>query len=279
MRTRRFASMIAVVVLAACTTGASRADSTSPVAAVQPTVEAPASLPPADDLLATGAPTEDAAIAAWASILETYRTTDGGFRYAALASNPADLDRLRTFVAFVGTADTMGWERDHELAFLINAYNALTIASVVELWPVGSVLAVPGFFDARTHRVAGADMTLNHLENERIRARFAEPRIHFVVNCASAGCPWLPPRPVTADNLEAVLDAQTRSFLDRTVRIDDGTAYVSQIFEWFADDFEPAGGVRAFLAAHLDDERAAFVSDHAHTVAFTPYDWAVNARD
>lgn len=275
MNVERFASIAVVVVLASCASAGSNAGA-SPAVHVQP--DAPTTAP-APTFVATAEPSPEAALQAWGAILRTYRTADGGFRYAALAANPADRARLATFVEQVGAADTTGWERDVELAFLVNAYNALTVAAVVELWPIDSVLSVPGFFDARTHRVAGADMTLNQLENDRIRARFAEPRIHFVVNCASAGCPWLPPEPVTADNLATLLDRQTREFLDRTVRIDDGTAWVSQIFEWFAGDFEAAGGVRAFLAAHLDEERAVFVLDHAHTISFTPYDWAVNARD
>ena len=56
------------------------------------------------------------------------------------------------------------------------------------------------------------------------------------------------------------------------------TVSISQIFEWFATDFEASGGVRAFVAAQLDAESAAFVLDAATAIAFTPYDWAINAR-
>ena len=36
-------------------------------------------------------------------------------------------------------------------------------------------------------------MSLYALENDLIRQRFSDPRIHFVLNCASGGCPVLRP--------------------------------------------------------------------------------------
>ena len=61
-----------------------------------------------------------------------------------------------------------------------------------------------------------ATMTLNHLENEIIRGpEFAEPRIHFAVNCASIGCPPLRAIPYAAEDLEESLEAQTQQFIRR----------------------------------------------------------------
>lgn len=218
---------------------------------------------------------------AWSTIVTTYATRDGGFRYAALRANEAHVALLRQAVVGVGATDLGPLSRRQRLAFLINAYNVLTIDSVLALWPVQSVLAETGFFDARTHRVAGEMMTLNTLENERIRPVFGEPRIHFLVNCASVGCPRLLPELITADNLERRLEAQSREFVRATTRVDAATRTVtlSQIFEWFADDFTAGGGVRAFVAGYLEDEAAAaLVRDTSTTLQYTPYDWALNAR-
>ena len=52
-----------------------------------------------------------------------------------------------------------------------------------------------------------------------------------------------------------------------------------QLFEWFAGDFEPAGGVRAFLVAHTDNEATrAQVADERNRIAYFEYDWALNSR-
>ena len=53
---------------------------------------------------------------------------------------------------------------------------------------------------------------------------------------------------------------------------------MSQIFEWFADDFAAAGGVREFVAARLPETDAAFVRDASTEIAHFEYDWTLNSR-
>ena len=221
-------------------------------------------------------------VTAWASLLSTYATEDGGFRYAALLANAGDQATLRQVVEAVANASPVAYpERSAQLAFYINAYNILTVSAVVERFPIDSVMSVPGFFDTITHTVAGNPRTLNALENDLIRAQFSEPRIHFAVNCASVGCPWLDRTPFTAENLDASLTRLTRQFVGQSTSIDSRRrrVVVSQIFEWFAGDFQAAGGVRAFLVAHTDHEQTRVqVADERMRIAYTPYDWALNAR-
>ena len=221
-----------------------------------------------------------AEVAPWQQILTAYVTDDGGFRYEALMANEEHLALLDGYLQSIASADLGAMERDDKLAFLMNAYNAYTVRSMIELWPVSSVLEEEGFFDGREHDVGGTAMTLNTLENEHIRAAFGEPRIHFLVNCASTGCPWLVDTMITADNLESLLATQTASFVRRTTVLDReaGSVQVSQIFEWFAGDFEAGGGVRAFVAAQLEGDDAAFVADEATSIGFFEYDWSTNAR-
>jgi len=216
----------------------------------------------------------------WAPIVETYATDDGGFQYAALMANEDHMARLQAAVEATATYNPSELERDAQLAFYINAYNLLTVASVIELWPVESVLSEDGFFDGREHTVAGASMTLNGLENDIIRANYGEPRIHFAVNCASTGCPPLMNRVWTAETLEADLDRQTRAYVNGTTLLDTeaNSVQVSQIFEWFAGDFEASGGVRAFVADHIDPAHADFVRADSTTIGFFEYDWTLNGR-
>lgn len=245
--------------------------------------EAPAEETPAEEASPTerGAPSAGAMdVARWQALLTDYVTDDGGFRYAALRASEEDRAALNEVASQIASTDPEGWPRDARLAFFLNAYNALTVKAVVDRWPIESVMRVEGFFDAVEHEVAGESMTLNHLENEIIRGEeFAEPRIHFAVNCASTGCPRLSPTAYTAENLEGQLVEQTRSFVRSTSRVSARRVELSQIFEWFASDFESAGGVRAFVAAQLEGEDAARVRDEGTAIAHFEYDWAVNARE
>lgn len=215
----------------------------------------------------------------WAQVLRGFVTDDGGVRYAALAGDEEARGRLRAYVQAVGDASGEGWSRDEALAFYLNAYNALTMNAVLERWPIESVMQVEGFFDDRKHRVAGRELTLNQLENDILRSEvYAEPRIHFAVNCASASCPPLRPEPFAAQELEAQLAAATRDFVRATTRREGRTVWLSKIFEWFAGDFERVGGVRAFVASQLAGADAEAVRDPGTRLRYDEYDWALNAR-
>ncbi|MFW5920970.1 MAG: DUF547 domain-containing protein [Polyangiales bacterium] len=218
--------------------------------------------------------------AAWDAIVSSYATDDGGFRYEALRESTEDLARLDGYLERVAGADASTLERDAELAFYINAYNALTVKAVLDAWPTESVMEVDGFFKEKKHAVAGREVTLDELEHGIIREQFDEPRIHFAVNCASASCPPLADEAYTAANLERLLAAQTRAYVRESTEIDEGAGKVrvSKLFEWFEEDFADAGGVRAFVAERLPEGKAKKVRSDDLELVHREYDWALNDR-
>ncbi len=69
---------------------------------------------------------------------------------------------------------------------------------------------------------------------------FEDPRIHYALNCAAAGCPNLMPRAWRAETLEADLDAAERAYVNdpRGIRFDaNGRLTLSKIYSWFSEDF------------------------------------------
>jgi len=141
------------------------------------------------------------------------------------------------------------------------------------------------FFDRRRHDAGGHVVSLDDIEHRILRARFAEPRIHFAINCASNGCPPMRPRAYEAEGLRATLDAATRQFLasEWNCRVDAAARriFVSRIFRMYAEDF--AGdvdsteayrhGVLAFVAAHTGTPLAALAG---YEVVYNVYDWGLN---
>jgi hypothetical protein len=216
---------------------------------------------------------------AWNGIASTYVTEQGRFDYTGLAASTEDLDALDAYLGAVAEASLSDLSEAEKLAFWINAYNANTVKGVLDNRPLDSVMNAEGFFDSVTIRVAGLDLTLNDLENERIRAVFQEPRIHFAVNCASLGCPPLRPAAFTGAMLEQQLEEQAHAFVRSTsqYRANEMEVHLSRIFEWFGGDFDATGGVRAFVASHLDDDEAAAVRIEANVLVFTDYDWQLNS--
>ena len=111
-------------------------------------------------------------------------------------------------------------------------------------WPGPvSLLDKLRFFYLRTFDVAGQNVSLFKLENTLIRKKFAEPRIHFAINCGSSSCPHLPGSLFIAESLEADLDMLTRQFIESDeVHYDAATEtlFVGQIFKWYRRDFSPS---------------------------------------
>ena len=212
------------------------------------------------------------------AILKAYVDDAGQVAYAKLKGNEADLARLDDYLKAVGAAKLDGVEGPAKLAFYINAYNAHVIRAVIDALPTTSVMKVPGFFKKATHPVAGQALTLDALEHQRIRQEFAEPRIHFALVCAAKSCPRLQREAYTAANLEAKLEAAAKEFVPKATEVEGEVVKTSQLFNWFAADFEKAAGsVGEYLARYLPAHAEVLTSDDV-TIRFTTYDWALNAQ-
>ncbi|MDP2342123.1 MAG: DUF547 domain-containing protein [Deltaproteobacteria bacterium] len=176
---------------------------------------------------------------------------------------------LRSYLDVVAVADVSRASRSELIAFYVNAYNATVLDQVLVHGLVAKkakVTDVKGFFDGLEHRFAGQALTLNELE---ALARKLDPRVHFVINCASLDCPPLRARSYSAGPLEADLERQTRAFLARPeqlkVDVVAGTVVTTQLLEWYAADF---GDVRTFLSRHAPVGSL--------PISFRPYDWRLN---
>ena len=200
---------------------------------------------------------------AWQAILDGYLRTDDPsgihlFDYGGLKANPGDRERLQGYLAHLEAMDPRRYSRDEQMAYWINFYNALTIETVVEGYPVDSIKSIhrgivplSGPWGDERATVAGQRLTLDNMEHDILRALWRDPRIHYAVNCASLGCPNLAPTVFTAANLEEMMDAAARDYVNhpRGASLRDGSSgTVSSIYTWFREDF---GGTEAGVVEHL----------------------------
>ena len=85
-----------------------------------------------------------------------------------------------------------------------------------------------------------------------------------------------------AERLDAQLDEQARAFVNDPLRnrFDKATrtAHLSEIFKWFAEDFEgPAGSVQKYVARYVaDPEVARALANDGYKVEWIDYDWTLN---
>lgn len=210
--------------------------------------------------------------------------------YAGFSEDRGELKRYLARLSDVRQDEYDQMSRDEKLAFLINAYNAYTVELILRHYPeIDSIKEIGNLFkqpwDVTFFRLLGEERKLNELEHEMIRVWFDEPLIHFVVNCASVGCPALRPEALTGEKLETQMKDSTRRFLSDASRnrfnADDGDMEVSPIFNWYSEDFEAKGGVKAFLGDYAEQlgngpKARKRIRKEDFDLDYTHYDWDLN---
>ena len=173
--------------------------------------------------------------------------------------------------------------RDEQLAFWINAYNAFAIKGILDGRSPSSFFGRIGYFKNAKYLIGGQTINLFDLERDII-IPFNKPRIHFAINCASASCPKLRSEVYTAANLEAQLEDSAIIFINDPTRNrfdpDKKKAYVSKIFDWFKKDFEKhSGSVQKYIAQFVDDpEIANGLKNEEYQIVYLNYDWSLNGH-
>ena len=221
-----------------------------------------------------------------AKVLTTH-VTGGTVAYAALKSAPDDLQAYLDEVATVKEDEFKAWTQPQQIAFLVNLYNAATLRLIADHYPVKSIKDIGGVFGSpwkqQVVRLWGRVTTLDEVEHGLLRARYAEPRIHFALVCAAKSCPPLRSEPYTAEKLDAQLTEQARKFFAQTaknrVEADPQVLWLSPIFDWFRGDFTKDGRtLEEFVAPFFPEADAKRIRAGGLKVKFTDYDWTLNGK-
>jgi hypothetical protein len=227
---------------------------------------------------------------AWGDLLAKHYDPAKGMDYKSLKTqDKATLDSLRQQMA---TVDAAALPRPDQLAYWINLYNISVVGIVVDNYPVESIrdlstdpIVKLNVFKKPSVKVRGGAMSLNDIENVKVREGFKDPRIHFAINCAAQSCPPIRTEPFVGARISEQLDDQARRYLNgpKGVRIEkDGAGvelHVTKILDWFADDFKKWGGgqvpfLKRFLPADKVKQIDAAKSDV--DLEFDDYSWKLN---
>jgi hypothetical protein len=223
----------------------------------------------------------------WNAFLGAYvrKVGDGSTSVAYGEVSAADRERLGGYIERMASVPISSYRRAEQFAYWVNLYNALTVAVVLDHYPVDSIRDIdisPGLFADGPWRkslvaVEGQELTLDDIEHRILRPIWRDPRIHYAVNCASVGCPDLQPLAFTAENTERLLDAGARAYVNhpRGIRVGDDGLTLSSIYNWFASDFERDGGVLAHVRRHATPELASALAG-VDAVSNYAYDWRLN---
>jgi hypothetical protein len=183
--------------------------------------------------------------AKWDALLKTHVSKSGTVNYKGFKTDQAKLTAY--LLDLESNVPSASWSKNETMAYWINAYNAYTVQLMVKNYPLKSIMDLKyngkSAWDYKWIKIGAETLSLNDIEHVKLRKKYKDARIHFAVNCASFSCPVLLNSAYTATKLEAQLEAQAILFINDPKRnqISSSSAKISQLFEWYQDDFTTDG--------------------------------------
>ena len=231
------------------------------------------------------------------AILDIY-VRDGLVYYRALRRERSSIDR---YVASLDVAPG-AWPRAEQIAFWLNAYNALVLRTVIDRYPIrgsasqypaGSIRLIPGAFDGRRHDVGGRSLTLDEIE--ALLSGFDDPRLFLALGRGAIGSPRLRSEAFHADRLETQLESVVGDFAATKRQVDVDRAArrlrVSPVVGWQEESFVTAyagvagefdarspieRAVLALIGPHLLPREREFIAADEFTMEYLELDWRLN---
>ena len=106
----------------------------------------------------------------WTNLLNTFVTDNGHVDYKGFKEHEAELDAYLAVLS--ANHPTAQWDKNDQLAFWINAYNAFTVKLIVKNYPVvsikdlgGSVYKVNTPWDEKFIKIGDETYDLNNIEH------------------------------------------------------------------------------------------------------------------
>jgi hypothetical protein len=234
------------------------------------------------------------------AILDVY-VREGLVYYRALK---AERPRFDQYVQSLAEAQVPAGDRNRQLAFWINAYNAFVLRTVIDNYPISgraatyprnSIRQVAGGFDKRTFRAAGRTLTLDQIEKDVI-VPLGDARALLALGRGALGGGRLRSEAYTSERIDAQLEGMAREAVDRRelVFVDraSGVLSVNPMFSWREEAFIKSFADKApeMFARRSPLERAVlgliaptalqterdFLEENQFKMQFHDFDWRLN---
>jgi hypothetical protein len=204
------------------------------------------------------------------NFFQTY-VENGKLKYAEIKQNPKALSYLMEEAKKIEVSIE---NPDQYKAFWINSYNLAVISGIVKNYPVNSPMDIDGFFDKNIYEIGGKKVTLNSIENDFLRAKFPEPRFHFVLVCAAKSCPSIIPEAYRPETLDKQLQRQTEKAMNNPqfVQVQKDKVLFSEIMKWYEQDFTKNDQT---LIGFANKYRKTPIPNNFET-GFYKYNWKLN---
>jgi len=205
--------------------------------------------------------------------------------YAGLKAQPVELQAYLATLSQVKESDYKAWGKSQQMAYLINLYNAATLKLIIQHYPVNSIHDIGSIFRNAWQKkfilLFGKQVSLDYVEHDLLRDKFADARIHFALVYAAKSCPPLRQEAYLAHKLDQQLDEQGRLFLadpsKNRIDLAEKRIYLSKIFSWFKEDFRDDGeDILDVISPYLPPHIVKQMQQTRFHVYYMDYDWALN---
>jgi hypothetical protein len=222
----------------------------------------------------------------WDELLQRFVNARGLVDYSRWKGDASATQQLDDYLAELSSSDGRGTKQE-QLAYWINAYNAVTVRGILREYPTTSIrnhtakLFGYNIWKNLKLQVGGEQVSLDDMEHKILR-KLGEPRIHFAIVCASVGCPILRNEAYTSAKLEEQLESNALAFFkDPTKFAFQATTQkfqVSPILDWFGEDFgDSREAILKRISPWISDPTASELAKRGEgSLGFLEYDWNLN---
>ena len=204
----------------------------------------------------------------WDELLQRYVDDLGRVNYRRWKAEGADV--LRVWLESFADVDWADFtDADARLALWLNAYNAIAISQVLEVYPIASirpkVLGIPNWlsfldFFTRSNTIVGGKVQSQSNRTRNFAAGICGTAHPFCISLRCCRVPLLRRGAYFSESVRTQLEADASRFIHNPdkVRYDaqKKTLYLSKIFEWYGEDFvKAAGSVAEYVGGYLVPRR------------------------
>lgn len=199
----------------------------------------------------------------------------------------ADYALLQQYIEKMSKIDIAQYNRNEQLAFWINLYNALTVQVISDYYPIGSIEEInisPGLFNIgpwgkKLVTINNIPLSLDEIQNRIIRPIWNDQRALYAINNGSIGAANLSKQAYSGSTINEALNEAAFGYINslRGVQVIEGALIVSKIYDWYNEDF---GGSKQDVITHLKQfakEPLQSQLKHVNNIDNYIYNWHLNS--
>lgn len=230
----------------------------------------------------------------YAKVLNQVVTKKGLVNYKALIKDHSYLDRFILSLESISPEEYEFWTDEDTIAFWINLYNALSIKTIIDNYPLTNLEKKQYLWKKNNFIIMGKKISLEHIKHEILRKEFNDPRILMALCDGTRGSGIIRNRPYTGKNLSQQLSQQSELFINSInnfeIILNDSQIYISPIFKWYGKDFiknystdkkykglkKTERATMNFIEHYLTPEKRNYLYSKIYFIDYSEYNWQLN---